>query len=286
MSGTVPSLSIVFMIISCVIGFAIPVVLLLYFRLRKKADYLPFFIGCAVMILFAFVLESLVHRMVLSSSAGATIRENIWTYALYGGAMAGLFEETGRFLACKTILRKYRNRDINALMYGAGHGGIEAAVLLGITMINNLIYSFLINADKLYLLTEPLPEEYKAQFAEVIEALITTPSYQFLLGGVERVFAVIVQISFSVLVWFAAKNKEKFLYYPLAILLHLLVDGSLVIAMDHGMGEGVNTIFLEGMVGVLALLCALLARSVWKRNAGRKKISKLNGVWEHVGTLF
>ena len=54
--------------------------------------------------------------------------------------MAGIFEETGRFLAFKTVLRKKQGKDINALMYGAGHGGFEAAALLGITMINNIIY--------------------------------------------------------------------------------------------------------------------------------------------------
>ena len=62
MNGTVPSLSIVFMAVSCLIGFALPVALLLYFRIRKKADILPFFTGCAVMLIFALILEAAVHR--------------------------------------------------------------------------------------------------------------------------------------------------------------------------------------------------------------------------------
>ena len=36
MTGKVPNLSIVFMAASGVIGFAIPLVLLLYFRIKKK----------------------------------------------------------------------------------------------------------------------------------------------------------------------------------------------------------------------------------------------------------
>jgi uncharacterized membrane protein YhfC len=90
------------------------------------------------MLLFAFVLEQIVHSIVLTSPAGTKIQGSIWLMALYGGLMAGLFEETGRFLAFKTILRSKRNNDANALMYGAGHGGFEAMMILGITMISNL----------------------------------------------------------------------------------------------------------------------------------------------------
>ena len=48
MNGTVPLLSFVFMAVGALIGLAIPVLLCLYFRIRKKADLVPFFIGMAV----------------------------------------------------------------------------------------------------------------------------------------------------------------------------------------------------------------------------------------------
>lgn len=101
MTGTVPTSSIVFMAVSCLIGFAIPLGLFIYFRKKKGADVLPFFVGCAIMLVFALILESMVHRVVLSSDIGSVIQGTIWLYALYGGAMAGLFEETGRFIAFK-----------------------------------------------------------------------------------------------------------------------------------------------------------------------------------------
>lgn len=141
MNENVPTLSIVFMVISCLIAFLVPVGLLLYFRIKKKADILPFFIGCAVMLIFAFVLEQLAHSLILGSAAGIIIQKNTLLYALYGGLMAGLFEETGRFVAFKTVLKRKQEKDQNALMYGAGHGGFEAIVILGLAMINNIIYS-------------------------------------------------------------------------------------------------------------------------------------------------
>ena len=46
MTGTVPALSIVFMIITCAISFGVPIALFIYLRLVKKADIYPFFAGC------------------------------------------------------------------------------------------------------------------------------------------------------------------------------------------------------------------------------------------------
>ncbi len=263
MNGSVPPLSIVYMIISCLIGFALPLAAFLYLRLKKKADILPFFIGCAVMVLFALILEALVHQLILGSETGARIQRNVWLYAAYGGLMAGLFEETGRFLALKTVLRKYQGRDINALMYGAGHGGIESALLLGVTMINNVIYSFIINAGGASALLAPLPDAGKAQVQDAVQKLISTPSHHFLLGGVERIFAVVLQISLSVLVWFAAKRPGKRWLFPAAIGLHAIVDAATVILA----GNGVNLILVEVVIGAIAALYALIAKLVWKANA-------------------
>ena len=266
MSGTVPIPSMIFMAVSCVIGFGLPLAAFLYLRLKKKADVLPFFIGCAVMLLFALILEALVHRVILGSGAGGKIQNNIWLYALYGGLMAGLFEETGRFLAFKTVLKKYQHRDVNALMYGAGHGGIEAAVLLGLAMISNLLYSVMINVGGPEALLASQPDVYRARLISAIQALITTPSHHFLLGGVERISAVALQISLSVLVWFAAKRPGKRWLFPAAIGLHALVDAATVILS----GKGVDLILVEVWVGVFALVYVLIARLVWKANAPKE----------------
>ena len=160
MTGTVPTLSIVFMAVSCAICFLTPLALFLYLRLVKKADIYPFFAGCAVMLLFAFILESGLHSLVFSSPAGPAIRNNIWLYALYGGFMAGLFEETGRYLAFSFALKKYRAKNVNALMYGAGHGGFEAIVITGLTMVNNIIWSVMINNGSISSMISSLPGDF------------------------------------------------------------------------------------------------------------------------------
>ena len=258
MTGTVPVLSIIFMIITCMISFGVPIALFLYLRLVKKADIYPYFAGCTVMLLFAFILESGAHNIILSSPAGSAIRGNIWLYALYGGLMAGLFEETGRYLAFSFALKKYRAKNVNALMYGAGHGGFEAIVIAGLTMINNIVWSFMINNGRIAELTGSLSGDQLAQ--QAIGLLISTPSYQFLLGGAERLFAILLHISLSVLVWFAVKWEGKLYLYPAAILIHFAVDAAAALLS----GLGVNVVIIEAVVAILTTAAALFARRLWR----------------------
>lgn len=259
--GTVSELSIVFMVISSLAGFAIPVILLIFFRKKKEADILPFFVGCAVMLVFALILESAVHQIVLGSSVGERILGNIWLYALYGGLMAGLFEETGRFIAFKTVLKK-QDKDVNALMYGAGHGGFEAAVLLGFTMISNIAIAVIINSGNTSVLTENLSGDTLTQMEAALKDLTMTAPYIFLIGIIERVFAVTLQIALSVIVWTAVKNKKRWYLYPAAILIHFFVDAVAVILMHYN----VPTLLIEVLVGVMAALVAVFAKNLFVKS--------------------
>ena len=260
MTVTVPALSIVFMAVSCAVCFLTPLALFLYLRLVKKADVYPFFAGCAVMLLFAFILESGLHNLVFSSPAGPVVRNNIWLYALYGGFMAGLFEETGRYLAFAFALKKYRAKNVNALMYGAGHGGFEAIFITGLTMINNIIWSVMINNGSISSLLGSLSGDQLTQAQQSVNLLAATPSYQFLLGGAERLLAIALHIALSVIVWFAVKWNGKFYLYPAAILIHFAVDA--VAALLSGLG--VNVLLIELVVAVFTAAAALFARRLWR----------------------
>ncbi|MBR2832550.1 MAG: YhfC family intramembrane metalloprotease [Oscillospiraceae bacterium] len=259
MTQHVPALSIGCMAAAGLVAFAIPIGLLIYYRTKKKADDPPFVAGLVVFLLFALVLERIAHSLVLGSAAGETIRGNLWLYALYGGAMAGIFEETGRYLAFRIPLRCYREKDVNALMYGAGHGGIEAAVMLGLTSVSNIAFSVMLNTGRAEELTAQLSGDTLAQVQEAMGTLSTTPSWLFLLGAAERIAAVAMHLSFSVLVWFAVKKKKRLLF-PLAILLHLLADAVTVLAS----GSGVPTPAIEGILAVIAAGIAVIAYRVWK----------------------
>jgi len=263
MDYSVPTLSIVFMSISALTGIVLPIALLIYFRKKHKTSIKPFFIGCAVFIVFALILEQLFHVLILNSDAGKTIQGNIWLFGIYGGIMAGLFEETGRFLAFKTVLKKDLINDKNALMYGAGHGGIEAFFILVFSMVSNIIMSIMLNSGAAEQLTAGITDEAQLQsLYKTFELLSSTPSSDFLMSIVERIAAVAIHISLSVLVWFAVKNRGKcFWLYPLAIFLHTLVNAVAVILAKY-----VPSMWIVLLVLYLLTACFVaVAIQVWKR---------------------
>ena len=261
MTGTVPALSIVFMGISGILAFLIPVGLLLYFR-KKGAEILPFFIGCAVFLIFALILEQILHTIILQSPVGANIQNNILWYAIYGGLAAGLFEETGRLVAFKTIMKRYRDKNVNALMYGAGHGGFEAIAILGLTMINNIVISMMINSGGIIDVLTNMPAEAAETYKMQLGALITSPSWLFLLGIIERVLAIVAHIAFSTIVWFAVKNN-KIALFPLAIFLHAILDFVSVVVSRSGI-NGAEYI-TEAVIAIMVIIFVFIANIIWKK---------------------
>ena len=259
---SVPTLSVVFMALATLYSFAAPILLLIYYR-KKGADILPFFIGCIVFVIFALILESLMHQLVLKVlPVGKTILGNTLLYALYGGLAAGIFEEAGRFLAFKTVLKKKLGNDRNALMYGAGHGGIEAILTLGLAYMGNIVMSVLINAGQTDMLTATATGEAAEQLKAVLDSLVTTAPWTYLLAIVERALAITTHICLSVLVFFAVKKPDKGWLFPTAILLHAALDGVMVILAAH-----LPTVAVEGCLAVMVLGLVLLARAVWRQNA-------------------
>ncbi|HOP11555.1 MAG TPA: YhfC family glutamic-type intramembrane protease [Oscillospiraceae bacterium] len=264
MDYTVPILSVISMGIASLFGIAIPLVLFLVLRKKYKADIMPFFIGCAVFIVFALLLEGGINLLIFSSSLGPAIKSNLWIYAAVAGLMAGIFEETGRFVAFNTVLHKKMGNDRNALMYGAGHGGVEVIYILYIGMVSNIVISLMLNAGYYDSLSAGITDEATlAALKSSLETLATTPPATFFVGVVERIAAVAAHLSFSVLVWFAVKRAKKFWLFPLAIVIHALLNFAAVLLASSGL----NVWLVEGAIYMFTGLFVILAIIVWNKNA-------------------
>lgn len=244
--------SIIGMICTLLISTVVPIAafIIAAVKWKGKANISSFFIGAATFIVFALILEQILHTIVLGAT-GTLLTGNIWLYALYGGLAAGLFEETGRLLAMKFCMKKTLNRE-NAILYGIGHGGIEAILIVGLTYVNNLIYSVLINNGSLPSLLAAYDADTQATTLQQLSPLWTTPSYQFYLGGVERLGAMLLHVVLSYLVYLAVKNGAP-KYYVLSILLHALTNGVIVL-----LSSLVSAILAEIIFIVMVLLLAFL----------------------------
>ena len=258
----VSTASIAMMCVNMLAGILLPVLLFIVVRKKSGGSAKAFFVGCGVMFLFALVLESVLHSVILTSPVGLKIQGSIWLYGLYGGFMAGLFEETGRFLAFRTVLKKQRGNDGNAWTYGAGHGGFEAFFLLVFSTLNTLAYAITVNSGGYEQVMALLPEDQKATFADSIQTLINTPAPMYLVSVFERCSAIVLHLALSLLVWLAVKKGGKKLwYFPLAILLHMLVDSVMVI-FNKLVG---NVLVTEVLILIEAVLVMVFALWRWQK---------------------
>ncbi len=257
----VPASSLILMAVNALLGFAIPVCLAVWMVRKHHARISTILIGAGTFIVFALVLESILHQLVLKGPHGASILGNTLRYALYGGLAAGVFEETGRFLSMKFLMKKEPAKPLSGIAYGVGHGGMEMLIIFGITMINNLVISALINSGQADVLFAKVPEEAAAQLQTQLDQLQTLGAGTLLIGLWERISALILHLGLSLLVWVAVRKGGKWLWlFPAAIALHALVDaGAVLLQKSAGM------VMLELIVTAEALAVAAIGYLVAKK---------------------
>ena len=264
-------LSIICMAISACISIGLPIVLFVYFRKKYSAKYLPMIIGAAAFIIFVLVLERSVHLLVFAKTA---LKENPVLYIVYGVLMAGVFEESARFICFNIVKKKYDGIGA-ALSYGVGHGGIEAILLSGVAMVTNIVFCVILNTGNAEVLTGKLQGSALDKMNEAIHTLVSSVPYLFLLSGIERILAICTQLSLSVLVFYSVYGKNRYgknrtWLFPLAILLHAIID---IPAAAAQAGVLKSILLIEGIVGVCAIAVVLLAMSVHKKLRGALLLS-------------
>lgn len=251
----VPAASLIGMALSLLVSLAAAVAFLVYGKKKLGAPLSSFFVGFGTFVLFALVLESLLHNLIYPTPVGQKIWGNTWLYALYGGAAAAIFEETGRIFAAKTFLRK-RNDPVNAYMYGAGHGGVEALTVGVVTQVSNLSLAFMINAGKAGELLSPLSG---AQYDSALEQLraLCGESSAFFLVGYERILAIVTHICASMLLFRGLRERRAGLVV-LCYVLHFALDAILVL-INKAFGMIAAEAFCTVFVLLVLLLTAKLA---------------------------
>ena len=240
----VSTLSMISMGITLLICFVVPILLLWGVRRRYHASFKSFLVGMIAFIVATQVIEAPIHAYFLMYNE-TTIQwfaTHPWLYALYGGLMAGILEETARYVSFKWVLKK-QTRFQDSLSYGLGHGGIEAMLIVGTTYLNNLVLSLMINQG----LVEKLGLEAELQETIVTQLTQTSPLL-FSLAGYERLMTLIIQIGLSVLVFKAIRDRKNY-YYVMAIFIHACLDFKAVFAQLGFL----NLYWIEGFVTLYAI---------------------------------
>ncbi len=174
------------------ISIGLPLIVLVYALSRRRLSAFLFgilaFVGSQVLLripLLEYVSTHSTGFVMLSATQP-------FLFAIVLGLSAGIFEELARYLVMRFLMKR---RDWQAgFLFGAGHGGIEAVLFVGIPVITLLL----------------TPSSL-------------TDNATYLVGGVERFFAMMLHIGLSIIVLQGVVRK-KFSYVLVAIAIHGFVD--------------------------------------------------------------
>ena len=216
------------LIITVVLMIAIPAGFVIFWRQRhRQRTKLSWLIaGAAGMIISSRVLELGVHYFCIlaDNPVSRFINGSTAAFVLYGIAMAGVFEECGRHIVLKTILKKNRTRE-NAVLYGIGHGGIEVLAVILPSMILYLVCAVLFSQGDVEtaLRSLQITEETAAAALPSVQAAAAFDYGLMAMNVLERLFAMLFHIGLTVIVYDGVVRAKKG-RLPLAILLHMLMD--------------------------------------------------------------
>lgn len=231
------NLSVFFMLISAAISILLPICLAVYLNRKFKTSWKAVIVGAAIFILF----QPLTRLQLLKFWQGTswyTYNSVVNPRIIYliAGFSAAIFENVGRFIGFKFLL-KNKLQWKNGIAYGIGHGGIEAILFAGIPFISAIIVSF----------SNP--------------ALINQAPVIYLVGGLERLFAMTFHVAASLIVLYGVRNK-KYIYLLYAILLHGIMDSSI--------GFIKNVAIIEAFVAVLAFVSLFFIIKLIKKSSKEK----------------
>lgn len=142
-----------------------------------------------------------------------------WGFAL--GLSAGVFEETARYL----VLRFWRKDVVTwkqSMMFGAGHGGIEA-IIIGILAFMAFFQLTAYSQMDLNTLAETLSPAQMANLQQTLDTFWGSKWYEYLWGALERFSVLPVHLAATVLVYRGVREKN-ILWYLAAVAWHTAVD--------------------------------------------------------------
>ena len=221
--SSIPSL-----IVTVILMVAIPVAFFLCWRRKHKGQtkILWLIAGAVGFLVSARVLELGVHYFCIlaDNPVSRFISGNTAAFVLYGTAMAGVFEECGRHVILKYVMKKDRTRE-NAVLYGIGHGGIEILAVLLPSMILYLAVAVLFSQGDTEnaLHTLNITGETAAAALPSVRAAAAFDYSMMAMNVIERLFAMLLHIGLTVIVYHGVVNAGRG-WLPVAILLHMLMD--------------------------------------------------------------
>ena len=230
-------MTILAMLVTAIISFIV-------LRKRWKFSLKLFLVGLIGFALPAMMIEGPINAVVFSGFA----HSSKWFTIIYGGLMAGLFEETTRYLVFRVLAKKRRLMTSDIVAYGFGHG-LSEFILLGVmSLLTNIIVLQAVHSG------QSVPSLLVSQVNQLTGFVLVMSLF-------ERVVALVLQVLLTA--WdFLAVTKHKLSFYFGAILLHAAID---FLVGTYQQGIVSNILLIEVILAIYVLGVGLVTRQIWKK---------------------
>jgi uncharacterized membrane protein YhfC len=225
-----PIVLLIFQLIAVVAG---PILLALWIRRRWGAPWSALgwgalaFVGSQAVRLPLLIGSSLILNPFFTDTDPNVL---FWINLVILSLTSGLFEEGARYLMMRWPAKKVR-RWKDGLMFGAGHGGIEAILLVGLGVINAIVLLSL--GDTLVDQTRAVAPDQADALATQLAELRNLAWYMPLISLWERTMAIILHIALSITVIIAVRDRRLTLLLA-AMALHAAFNAVALIALRYG----------------------------------------------------
>ena len=227
-------------------------------RLKVGTQYAG--MGALIFFLFQVIsripLVSLISPLIAPALRTSFAALLAWLVVL--ALTAGLFEEVGRYVGYRWLMRRQEKTWEKAVIYGVGHGGLESILLVGVSLLTTVGLGLAL----LVLPPAALPKMLYAQLALPYRAVAATPGWFPLLALWERLWTLPVHIALSVVVVQVFRRGQlRWLWF--AILAHALVDFTTVAIQLPFSGQLIAAALVpEALVAVFGLLALWVIRAL------------------------
>jgi uncharacterized membrane protein YhfC len=182
------------------------------------------------------------------------------------GLLAGIFEETARWILFKFILKDAKTWE-QGVVVGTGYGGTEAIIIGILTLATVVNMIVLRNANISAMVPPELLEMTKQKVAEFWSA----PVYMALLGLVERALTICIQISLTIMVLYSVAYRKP-VWFWIALLWHAIVDALAVYLMPL-----IGALAIELVVGICAAISLVILFRLRPRFVQEPKAEPITG---------
>ena len=260
-AGELSVLVIVALAVSIILSVGTPLVYLIWYRKKTHTSFVGVGVGALIFVSFVIV-EKLIQAGVLYKGhpVGSFIQSHPLVLSIVAALFAGVFEEVGRYVGFHFLKKKHPEKE-SAVMYGIGHGGIEALLLGGLTGVSNLVAAIMLYAVGIEAFTKGLDAATAQTVIDTYSVFYTTAPLLFLVSGLERMLAFAAHMGMTMFVYRSvAEKKLSFLF--IAIGLHTALD---LLPGFYATGMISNVYLIEGFVLIFAILFAWLGYKQYKK---------------------